>query len=275
MNLEKPLVYLILGAAGSGRREVLADIIDGGLAATDRAVVLMSEGEPSNPVYKKLGEIEQWRWTLPSAAEKTRIAREDPLLHPLPTIDAELPSGATHVFFVTDGRLNPVDQIEAFKMWLSGLNAELAHVICVVNCRLAEQNPRLVAWFDACIHFSDIVLLHRREGVANKWLSDFQARYKDQFFPCIFEMVKGGRVRNPALILEPQALRISHAFDEETDWILTDSDGEVVDEDDEEEIDEDEEITATPVEDLYFARLAGGRREKEIPDIAKFLSAAS
>ena len=33
MSSEKPLVYLILGAAGSGRREIVADLIDGGLAA--------------------------------------------------------------------------------------------------------------------------------------------------------------------------------------------------------------------------------------------------
>jgi len=275
MEPEKPLIYLILGAAGSGRREVLADIIDGGLAATDRPVVLMSGGESANPVYKKLGQIEPWLWVAPPAPGRRIIDRGDSLLHPLPTIEAELPPGATHIFFVTDGRLNPVDQIEAFKVWLTGLDAELAHVICVVNCRLAEQNPRLIAWYDACIHFSDIVLLQRREGVANKWLSDFQARYQDQFYPCIFELVKAGRVRNPALILEPQALRLSHVFDEETDYILTDSDGEVVDEEDEDEIDEDEEITATPVEDIYFARRAGGRREKEIPDIAKFLNGAA
>ncbi len=267
---DHPLVYLILGSAGSGRREVLADIIDGGLTTADRAAVLVSEGESTGLADEKLASIVKWRWLPPSPGEKTRFERDITLPHPLSVIEAEPPPEATHIFFLTDGRLNPVDQLEAFKAWLAGQDAELAHIICVVNCRLAEQNPKLLAWFDACVHFSDIVLLNRREGVANKWLSDFQARYKDQFFPCVFEMVKGGRVRNPALILEPQALRISHAFDEETDWILTDSDGEVVDED--EEPDEDEEITATPVEDIYFARRAGGRREKEIPDIAKFLT---
>ena len=30
-SVEKPLVYVILGAADSGRREVLCDLIEGGL----------------------------------------------------------------------------------------------------------------------------------------------------------------------------------------------------------------------------------------------------
>ena len=271
MNSEKPLIYLILGCAGSGRREVLADIIDGGLSAADRAVVLVSDREAEGLVNEKLATCAPWRWVPPTAAEIKHSHADASLPHPLSRIEAETPGEATHLFFITDGRLNPVDQLEAFKAWLEGRNLELAHVITVVNCGLAEKNPRLLAWYDACIHFSDIVLLNRREGVANKWISDFQARYTDQFYPCLFELVKGGRVRNPALILEPQALRISHVFDEEQDWLLTNEEGEVVEEDDE-DIDEEEEITATPVEDIYFARRAGGRREKEIPDVEKFLT---
>ena len=42
---EKPLVYLILGVAGSGRREVVADLLEGGLGAGERALVLLSDGE--------------------------------------------------------------------------------------------------------------------------------------------------------------------------------------------------------------------------------------
>jgi hypothetical protein len=50
----------------------------------------------------------------------------------------------------------------------------------------------------------------RREGVANKWLSDFRAHFDGQFYPCLFELVKGGRVKNPALVLDPLARRMSH-----------------------------------------------------------------
>ncbi|MCX6953639.1 MAG: hypothetical protein NTV51_15925 [Verrucomicrobia bacterium] len=39
---EKPLVYLILGAAGSGRRAVLADLLEDGLVAGDRPAVMLA-----------------------------------------------------------------------------------------------------------------------------------------------------------------------------------------------------------------------------------------
>jgi hypothetical protein len=248
----KPLVYLILGAAGSGRREMVADLIDGGLAAGAKPAVLLAADEPASELDQNLPGLARWKWTGEA-------------------IDAALPPDATQVFFMTQGRANPVEQVDVFKPWLEAQGGELARVISVVNCALAEKNPPLLAWYEACVHFSDIVLLNRREGVANKWLSDFLAYFQDQFYPCLFEQVKGGRVKNPALVLEPQARRLSHWFDEEQDWIFTNADGEEIDE--EEVTEDDEEIEATPAEDLYLARDAAGRRAKRIPDIAKFLGA--
>jgi hypothetical protein len=244
----------VLGAAGSGRREVIADLLEGGLAEGERAAVLLADGETAAAADAKLGGITRWRWS------------EDD------TIEGVMPADAARVFFVTDGRRNPVDQIEAFKPWIAGQGGELARVICVVNCQFAEKHPPLLAWFDACVQFSDVVLLNRREGVANKWLSDFQSRYRDQFIPCLFEFVKEGRVKNPALVLEPQARRMSHVFDEEPNWVITGTDGEEIDEEDLEEGEEsDQEIEAAPEEEPYFARDAAGRRVKRIPEIAKFL----
>lgn len=248
---EKPLVYVILGAAGSGRREVIADLIEGELGEADRAAVLLAASETPDEHDAQLPRLARWRWTGEF-------------------IEAALPEGATHVFLLTDGRANPVDQLEALKPWIEAQGAELGRVLCVVNCQLAEKNPGLRAWFDACVHFTDVVLLNRREGVANKWLSDFQAHYKSQFMPCLFEFVKAGHVKNPALILEPQARRMSHAFDDEPDWVFTNAEGDEIDED--EEAEGDEEVEAAIEEDPYFVRLNGGRRVKEIPDIAKFLA---
>ena len=251
MIVAKPLVYLVLGAAGSGRREVLADLIEAGLVEADRAAVLRSEGETADAFEARLPAVTRWRWT------------EDE------TIDGELPRDATHVFFVADGRINPVEQIEVFKAWFEVQGGELARVLAVVNCQLAEKNPPLLAWYEACVHFADVVLLNKREGVANKWLSDFQAHFKKLFLPCLFELVKGGRVRNPALVLVPEARRMSHFLDAEQDWIFTNAEGEVIDE--EEDAEDEEEIEAKPEEDPYFVRDAAGRRSKKIPDIAKFL----
>jgi hypothetical protein len=63
---------------------------------------------------------------------------------------------------------------------------------------------------------------------------------------------------------------MSHIFDDEADWIFRDEDGAEIDED--EESTGDEEVEATIEEDPYFARLNGGRRVKEIPELKKYLS---
>lgn len=256
MNSKK-LVYVFLGAAGSGRREILADLLSDGLAPDDRAAVLLAESESPVAADAALGAaVTRWSWA-------------DGV------IEAALPPGATHVFFVTDGLRNPVDQLEALKPWLAAQGAELANVICVVNCRLAEQHPPLLAWYDACVHFADAVLFNRREGVANKWISDFQARYKNLFYPCLFEFVKEGRVKNPALLLDPQPRRMSHYFEDEADWIVSGVDEEGDDVADEEDIEDgEEEVTATVAEDPYLARYPSGRRVKELPDITQFLTAS-
>jgi len=252
MNSEKTLVYVILGTSGSGRRAVIADLIDGGLTEGDRAAVLLSDAEKESATDTQLPNLARWHWT----GE---------------LIEAKLPSDATHVFFVTDGRSSPVDQLEVFKAWIDAQGGEVARVVCVVDCQLAEKHPPLLAWYDACVHFADIVLLNRREGVENKWLSDFQAHFKSKYIPALFEFVKGDRVKNPGLVLDPQARRMSHVFDDEQDWIFTDAEGDEIEED--EETEGDEEVEAKVEEDPYFARLNGGRRVKEVPDVRKFLPA--
>lgn len=248
MSSPKPLVYVILGATGSGRREIVADLIDAGLATDEsaRPVVLMAEDEPASEFDSHLPARAPW-------------SRDEG------GIVAEHPPDATHLFFIADGRGNPIDQLEALKPWLAAADAELGRIICVVNCRLAEAHPPLLAWYDACIHFSDIVLLHQRQGVENRWISDFLARYREKFYPCLFETVKQGRIKNPALVLEPQARRMSHSFDEEVDWVVAGEAG--ADEDV-----EDGEVDVAPEVDPYFERRPGGRRVIEIPDIARFLN---
>src|SRR4051812_28659519 len=99
MASEKPLVYLILGAPGSGRREVLIDLIIDGLADTDRAAVLLPAAEPASPEDAKPPTASRWEW-------------RDGVIVGTP------PAGSSHVFFVTEGARNPIDQIEVFKAWL-------------------------------------------------------------------------------------------------------------------------------------------------------------
>ena len=222
----------------------MADLIEGGMGEGDRSAVMISAEEHPDASETRLAGLVRWR------------------LAPGAGIEAEFPPEATHVFIMADGRRNPVDQIEAFKAWLAGMQAEVARVLCVVDCRLAEKNPKLFAWFEACIFFSDVVLLSHREGVPNKWIGDFRAKFEDRFYPCIFEYVKEGRVKNPALVLAPVARRMSHVFDEE-DWVAGDGD--------EEDEEGDEEVEMKPEMDPYLERRPGGRRVHEIPRIEDFL----
>lgn len=250
MSSDKPLVYLILGPAGSGRRQLIAGLVEDGLTDTDRPAVMLSDAELANPADERLPAVSRWNWTGEF-------------------VMGTLPAEATHVFFVTEGRGNPVDQVEAFKPWLEAQGGTLARVLCVVDCQLAEKNSPLLAWYEACVHFADVVLLSRREGVENKWLSDFQVHFKKQYMPALFELVKGGRVKNALVVLEPQARRISQVFDEDQDWVFKNAEGEEIDE--QEETEGDEEVEAAPAVDPYFERRAGGRRLKEIPAIADYL----
>jgi len=261
MNTTGPLVYFILGTPGSGRRTLVLDLVENGLGENDPVLVLVAEGEADAPEMAKLAarphtEVRRWTWTPPE----------------LP--DQALPAGGT-VFFLADGRTDPISQIEALKMWLFRNGAELGRIFTTVDCQLAERHPPLRQWFEALIHFSDVVLLTKREGVPNKWLSDFIGYFEAQFFPCHFLHAKKGGLANPAIVLDPLARRVSQYFEEtgelislDPDLVIETEDGEEIDEDDE-EVDED----AIPPEP-YFVRDRRGRRERELPDISKFLPPA-
>lgn len=254
MNSSAALVYFLLGTPGSGRRAILQDLIENGLGIGDRALVLIAESEakvPSEEKLASLGNVEVRRWKK----------------HDQDALPAVRVDGFTHVFLLADSHADVITQIESMKPWLAGHSVELARVFMVVDCQFAEKNPTLAPWYDACIHFSDVVFLAKREGVENKWLSTFIRRYEDQFFPCYFLHLKKTGIANPALVLEPQPRRVSQYFDEHEAI----PDDLVIETDDED--DEDEEDDGTPPPEPYFERNRSGRREKELPDARKFYSA--
>jgi hypothetical protein len=67
---------------------------------------------------------------------------------------------------------------------------------------------------------------------------------------------------------------MSHYLDDEQDWIVTDKEGEVIDEDEDDEKADEEEVEAAMEEDPYLTKDAAGRRSLRIPDIAKYLEPA-
>lgn len=243
--------YFILGTPGSGRRGIMLDLIENGVDPSERVLVLLAEGEPADPADEKLAarsnvEVRRWSWN----------GTELPQIDDLPTAGA--------VFFFAESRGDPMTQLELLKPWLAERQIELSRVFTVVDCQLAEKQAPLAAWFDACIYFSDVVFLTKREGVANKWLSAFIRRYEDLFYPAHFIQVKKGGLANPAIVLDPTPRRVAQYFEEFEDL----SGIEIETDDDEEDAEGDEDA---PKPEPYFERNRSGRRVKELPDIRNYL----
>jgi hypothetical protein len=256
MGSSQPSVYFILGTPGSGRREIVRDLVENGLAPGDPVLVLLSAGEAADPAEEKL-----------ALRAQTTVLRAKWTRTELPSVDLPA-SGVT--FFFADAYADPITQLELLQPWLLANGAQLARIFTVVDCQFAEKHPILRAWYEACIHFSDVVFLTNRVGVANKWVSDFLRYFADECFPSLFIQVKKSGVENPALVLDPLPRRFSQYFDEAID--LTDV---VIETDDEDEEDIEDEDDGLPAPEAYFELLRSGRRVKELPDIAKYVGKAA
>lgn len=250
----QPTIYFFFGAAGSGRRKIIKDLILNGLDSENQTTLLVSPDETPMPIEEdcptSLSHVHflSWKW------------KENGLSTP------DIPEGTDTLFFLSDGRRNPMDQIEAFHGWLSDRNWELGRTITIVNCRLAHDYPDLIRWYDACIYFSDAVLLNKRNDLSPKWMQDFLKRYQSDCYPCIFENVKKDSVPNPGTILEVETRRMSHIFD-----TLPPIDAADIEEAFETELSEDIALDTDPQTDPFLVRNAAGRRKKIIPDIGEFL----
>ncbi len=247
-------IYIFLGAPGSGRRDIAFDLIENSSENhKGKTAVLLAENEkPSSfdEQIQALPDVALISWRFTSEGE---------------IIADHLPEDRKRVFFITSGRLNPVDQIESLSAWISKNNLEVARTLCVVNCGLCQNQSSLKTWFEACIHFSDVVLLNKRETVPNNWVRDFIQHYEKNHYPCLFEFIKKGRVSNPAYVLYPESRRLSLIFDDlepEPGSTLPET---IIEGDDLYEEDQLVEV------DPYLKRLPNGRRAKLIPDICDYL----
>ncbi len=255
--------YVFAGASGSGRRAVMADLAASGLAtgAIEGPLgILLPPGEAAGGAAQDFAgaAVLAWGGLVEGAA--------------LP----ELPEGLKTLFILLDGRADPVDQFESLARLLAArADVQLARLVTVASCRFFFENPALQAWLDACVRFSDVVLLAQREGVPNKWVSDLTGRFHKECYPCLFAFVKDGRTANPAEVLYPEPRRMSLAYDfaEEVPAAVEETEYEIVDETEDEEegavLDEDEE--EAPPAEPYFERDAAGRRKIRLPDVRDFL----
>ena len=241
---ENPLVYVVFGLAESERRAVIFDLIDGGIGQDAQVLYFRPETELGSSYDEQLEALDNVsivNWTLKDA--KVR--------------HGQISAAPEKIIFLAPGDSDPADAAEAIKTWCDHNSCDIARLITVVHCNFLQEKPQAQSWFDACIHFSDIVLLARREAVNNKWVKNFEERYTKNYFPCRFLLVKKGRVANPLEILDPEARRVSLYFDE----LIPIEEDEF-----EDELPEDQKP------DKYIERLESGQRAYPIPDIRKLLN---
>ncbi|MFT5623036.1 MAG: hypothetical protein ACI9FZ_000963, partial [Bacteroidia bacterium] len=58
MSDQAPLVYLIYGIPNSGRRDILFDLIDGGLEGKEQVLYFHPEGEATSPFDEQLEALD-------------------------------------------------------------------------------------------------------------------------------------------------------------------------------------------------------------------------
>ena len=235
---ESPKVYLILGPNDSGRRALLSDFIDS-LESEKSVLYFKHKDEITNNYDSSLERLNNVRMLLWSV-EDSKVKHESININP------------SSIFFIVPASTLLADVMEGLKGWLAKNSCQLTRIITVINCKSLSEDDSQNNWYDAAVHFSDIVLLNRREGVSEKWIRDLQIDKKRQFYPTRFELVKKNRVINPSDILDSQIFRTSLFFD---DFIS---------------IEEDEFQDLLPEDrrmDPYIERLENGKRRKSITPI--------
>lgn len=245
MEAPHPLVYLVFGVPGSGRREIIFDLIEGGIPASEQVLYFRPKEEATCPHDEQIDALDN-------------VSVVDWQLEDCKVSHGRISAAPEKIIFLAPGLSDPADCAEALKTWTDHNQCEIARLITVVDCGLLQAKPKAKAWFDACIHFSDIILLNRREAIDNRWLKNFETDYKKACLPARILLVKKGRVANPAEVLDPEARRNSLYFDELIPL-------------EEDEFDDEHKPEDTKP-DPYIERLESGQRAKPIPGIDAFLT---
>lgn len=247
-------LYVILGVPGSGRRDIVDKLIRSHLSGGAVAVYLAED--------EVLSSHDACLRSSPETSVSHWRDQGDGLI-----VSDAMAGDFEWAFFLLNGFRNPLGQMEAVRPWILENGFNLARVMTVLHCRLLYENRPLKKWFDACIHFSDCVLLNMRTGVPNRWIKDFQDHYTRHCYPCLFELVRKGKVPNPERVLFPEARRISHYFDDlEPSGALEEIliEGDLSSEEDKE--------NGAPQDDPYLCRDSRGHRRVRVPEIRKYLS---
>lgn len=122
-------------------------------------------------------------------------------------------TGLTH-FIVLSPRSPLIPQLEALASAFQEARIEPVKVVTCVDTEAAQAHAPLRTWLEACIYYSDIVLLGNRTDQTKAFLRQFQKSFERQCYPCRFLLLKGpGHPDRPMEILAPFTQRLSQLFD--------------------------------------------------------------
>ncbi len=127
------------------------------------------------------------------------------------------PDSEDTCFIIIDPRAPLIGQIEHLAGDLAKCLVEPIKIVTCVDSDRTEKSTALRAWLDACIYYSDVVLLGNRQNASKPFLREYQKHYERLCYPCLFLFLKGeGQPNDPIEILTPGIRRISQLFDIET-----------------------------------------------------------
>lgn len=238
-------VYYILGIMNSGRRQVVADLIEHGLSAGTKVGIYVHDKEVSctaaEAAFNANENVSLFQWRI----------YENKWVAALPSEDIEV------IFIMGSGIDSPIDALELFPDWLKAHHLNLSRIITVIDADKTSQYPLVQNWYEACLYFSDAVLFTHRHGACPPgWVETYIEAHRKACYPCVFMQVKKKQVDNPALVLDTTVRRLSQVFDSPEDF---DGDwGNFTIEGDIDDIDE-----GIPI-DPYFERLPNGQRAKPV-----------
>lgn len=238
MHTSSPKVYLIFGTRNSGRRELLHDLLED-FNDADSTLYFRDSETPAEEIDRIL------------ESKETLHHCDFALNHCKITYTAiTLKASPEKIFFLPDDTRDPADCIEALKAWLNKNQCQLTRIITLAHCQKIFESKVIDEWHQACMHFSDFVLLNQQDVVDKKWLNTWLGTLKKQFHPTRFEFIKKNKVHNPSDLLDHQVYRNSLYFDTL-----------------EQMPDDDDEKPYDLKEDKYIERLVSGRRATPIKQI--------
>jgi hypothetical protein len=241
-----PRVYGLVSAQGWGRAALLRHLFEDLLqdAAQGTAAAQLA-------VYCFPGEQQSLQAQIGSRALVAAWSEQGPFLpHPLP---------CATVVVLADGAAAPIDFLERFSLHLRAHQLPLARLWFLLDCVAlqAHDGPDAWPWVDACVHFSDMVLLARSQRVPKRWVAELQGRYRKACMPCRWVALDSrGHTPNPEDVLYPEARRLSHAFDLDED---------PYDDLGDELLDLQEPLDLTEAREPYFRRDDKGQRVQPVP----------